>query len=95
MSKVLEFQPSISVKSLREVEPGYFLGTMYIEGVEHHFEMIEVVADTQTGEQHSHGGRDLDNFQRYDDMQMAYDGIYQTVDFDGRTFVCRVHPYCQ
>ena len=95
MPKVLEFQPSISVKSLREVEPGYFLGTMYIEGVEHHFEMIEVVADTQTGEQHPHGGRDLDNFQRYDDMQMAYDGIYQTVDFDGRTFVCRVHPYCQ
>ena len=99
MSGETQFVPSISVRPLEEVEPGYFLGTMYIEGVEHHLEMIEVVEDSQTGEQQVAGRDDYEswaiNQQRYDDMQAEYDGIYYTVAFNGRTFVCRLHPYCK
>ena len=51
MTAALQFTPCISVKAVREVEPGYLLGTMYVEGIEHHLELIEVVENTQTGEQ--------------------------------------------
>jgi hypothetical protein len=51
------------------------------------------VADSQTGEQHATGAEV--NHERYDDMQTAYDGIYETIDLDGRQFVCRVIPYCR
>lgn len=99
MAKALQIQPSISVKPIREVEPGYLLGTLFIEGVEHHLELIEVVEDSQTGAQQVAAQEDFDqwalNQQRYDEMQTAYDGIYYTVPFDGRTFVCRMHPYCK
>ena len=45
MEKALQIVPSISVEPVREVEPGYLLGTLFIEGVEHHLEMLEVVED--------------------------------------------------
>jgi len=99
MDKPLQIELSISVKPLVEVEPGYLLGTMFIEGVEHHLELIEVVEDSQTGEQQVPNKGDFEqwavNQQRYDDMQTAYAGIYHTVQFAGRTFVCRMHPYCK
>jgi hypothetical protein len=99
VDKALQIVPSISVKPAKEVEPGYLLGTMFIEGVEHHLELIEVVEDSQTGEQQVPNKGNFDqwalNRQRYDEMQAAYDGIYYPVEFDGRTFVCRVHPYCK
>lgn len=99
MNKPLQIELSISVKPLVEVEPGYLLGTMFIEGVEHHLELIEVVEDTQTGEQQVPNKGNFDqwalNQQRYDEMQGTCDGIYYTVQFDGRSFVCRLHPYCK
>jgi hypothetical protein len=96
----MRFQPRVSLTPLDEVEPGFLKGTMFIEGVEHHFEMIEVAHDSQTGEQQVVAGRGTYeewaiNQQRYDDMQTACDGIYDTVPVNGRTFVCRLYPYCQ
>ena len=99
MDKPFQIELGISVKPLVEVEPGYLLGTMFIEGVEHHLELIEVVEDSQTGEQHVPNKGDFGvwaiNCDRYESMQAAYDGIYYTVQFGGRTFVCRMHPYCK
>jgi hypothetical protein len=83
----------VTLSELQEVEPGYILGTLSILGTDHHFELIQVVEDSQTGEQHP-TANEL-NWQRYDEMQTAYDGIYRTVWLDGRQFVCRVHPYCR
>ncbi len=94
---------------LEEHEPGYFLGTLLILGTPHHFELIEVaeredetasftrfVQEPVIREPEPYSGQDESaNLSRYDDMQHSYDGIYQAVNFDGRTFVCRVHPYCQ
>jgi hypothetical protein len=95
----MRFQPSVSVTPLDEVEPGFLKGTLFIDGVAHHIEMIEVAPDTQTGEQQVVGrGRYEEwaiNQQRYDDLQMVCDGIYDTVTVNGRTFVCRLYPYCQ
>jgi hypothetical protein len=99
MNKPLQIALSISVKPLVEIEPGYLLGTMFIEGVEHHVELIEVVEDSQTGEQHVPDKGDFEawsvNEARYNEMQATYEGIYYTVQFDGRTFVCRMMPYCK
>jgi len=92
---------------LEEYEPGYFLGTIRILGTAHHFELIEVAEreHTRTGElvqepvfrepEQNSGQDECENLSRYEDMQHSYDGIYHTVDFDGRTFVCRIHPYCR
>lgn len=91
--RLMDQLSALIVTNLREVEPGYIRGTLSINGADHHFELIQVVADSQTGEQHATGAEV--NHERYDDMQTAYDGIYETIDLDGRQFVCRVIPYCR
>ena len=89
---------------LEEYEPGYFLGTILILGTAHHVELIEVeeregarlVQEPVLREPEQNSGQEeCENLSRYEDMQHSYDGIYHTVDFDGRTFVCRIHPYCR
>jgi hypothetical protein len=85
---------------VREAEPGYCLGTLDIAGTPHHLELIQVVQDSQTGEQGAMGaGLTYEqwslNQQRLDDMQfLSDDGIYQTVELDGREWVCRLFPHC-
>jgi hypothetical protein len=81
-----------------QCEAGYFLGTLEITGVLHHVELIEVVEDSQTGEQQVPNKGDFDewtlNQQRYENIAGFNDNEpFCTIEYDGHEFVCVITPY--
>lgn len=92
--------PSLDPIFVREEMPGYMLGSVSILGTDHHLELIEVLSGNEGFAQvprvEDEDGNSLenDNDSRYDAMQQNDAGIYQTVELDGRQWVCHVTPYC-
>ena len=90
----IEFSETVD---LEEVEPGYLLGSMSILGILHHVELIAVADHDETGFQQ---GIDIDeygsNYQRIEDLLTFTEGEpMQTVEIDGKDYVCVIHPFAR
>lgn len=85
---------------VEEHEPGYLLGTVQILGHDHHLELIEIAPNDSDGCQQPHLHLSIDgceegnnNDTRYANLLNITDEAMDTVQLDGREFVCVVTPY--
>lgn len=70
-------------QALREVEPGYLLGTITINKVMHHMEAIRAFSNNGMLEVWHPEDGESNNEERMDALQAYYDGHYHLTTFEG------------